>query len=120
MPNLTSKYLVVRRDATIPKWPAFVLGGRDPAAPAALRAYAEKAEELGMDKIYVANVTAMADNFEAYQAEEGAGDPDMPPLQRIDDWSLLEALKGEPTSISVHTDQFNVAKGFDAHARRRL
>ena len=117
---LTSKYLVVRRDATVPKWPAFVLGARDPAAPAALRAYAKAAGELGMDQQYIQNVLSIADEFDHYRALEGGGDPDMPPLQRTDDWAVLEALKGEPTSISVHTDQFNAAKGFDANVRSRL
>lgn len=120
MAQLTSKYLLVRRDGTIPKWPVFALGARDPAAPAALRAYAKAAEDMGMDQEYVQNVLAMADLFDEYRAAEGAGDPDMPPLLRTDDWAVLEALRGEPTSISVHTDQFNAAKGFDSNARHRL
>lgn len=43
------KYLVKRRDGTIPEWPNFVLGAKDPAAPAALRAYADSARELGFN-----------------------------------------------------------------------
>lgn len=120
MPQLTSKYLVVRRDGTVPKWPAFVLGSRDPAAPAALRAYAKEAEKLGMDPHYVRMVLDTAEQFEDYRSKEGGSDPDAPPLQRTDDWAVLEALRGDPTSISVHTDQFNAVKGFDADARRRL
>lgn len=34
------KYLVVRRDGTVPSWPSFVLGAADPMAPWALRFYA--------------------------------------------------------------------------------
>lgn len=120
MAKLTEKYLVVRRDGTIPKWPAFVLGARDPAAPAALRAYAEAAYKLGMDNEYVKMVLDTADMFDQYREQEGGGDPDMPPLQRTDDWAVLEALRGDPTSISVHTDQFNAAKGFDSNVRSRL
>lgn len=30
------KFLVLRRDGTIPDWPWFVLGGEDPMAPGAL------------------------------------------------------------------------------------
>jgi|ERR1700733_1058849 len=120
MPKLTDKYLVVRRDGTIPKWPAFVLGARDPAAPAALQAYAEEAKKLGMDPAYVRTVLDTAEMFEDYREKEGGGDPDMPPLQRTDDWAVLEALRGEPTSISVSTDQFNAAKGFDSNVRSRL
>ena len=33
------KFLVVRRDGSVPHWPHFVLGARDPGAPTALRAY---------------------------------------------------------------------------------
>jgi hypothetical protein len=120
MPQLASKYLVVRRDGTVPKWPAFVLGARDPAAPAALRAYAEKAQELGMDPHYVRTVLDFADQFDTYREAEGGSDPDSAPLQRTDDWAVLEALRGDPTSISVHTDQFNAAKGFDATAKARM
>ena len=118
--KLTAKYLVVRRDGSIPKWPAFVLGARDPCALFALRAYARKAQDLGMDPEYVQLVKDMADDFDKYRGNEGPGDPDMPPLLCTDDLSILEALKGEPTSISVHTDSFNAAKGFDATARKRL
>jgi hypothetical protein len=120
MPNLSAKYLVVRRDGTIPKWPAFVLGARDPAAPAALRAYAKAAREMGMDEEYVQNVLLLADNFDQYRAAEGGSDPDNAPLQRFDDAAVIEAMRGEPGSITVHTDQFNAARGFDANVRRRL
>jgi hypothetical protein len=34
------KYLVKRRDGTVPEWPSFVLGAADPNAPRALRFYA--------------------------------------------------------------------------------
>jgi len=58
------KYLVVRRDGSIPEWEHFVLGDRDKAAPAALRAYADKAEELGYEKDYVQSVRDLAIEFE--------------------------------------------------------
>jgi len=35
------KYLVKRRDGSVPPWPSFVLGGSDPHAAVALRAYAD-------------------------------------------------------------------------------
>ena len=120
MAQLTDKYLVVRRDATIPKWPKFVLGARDPAAPAALLAYATMAEKLGMEAEYVDSVRAMADRFDRYRLEEGPGDPDAPPLERSDDPGVLEALGGNPAGIGVRTDSFNTVKGFDANVRRRL
>jgi hypothetical protein len=43
------KYLVVRRDGTIPAWPDFLLGGDDRSTPAALRAYADDAEQRALD-----------------------------------------------------------------------
>jgi hypothetical protein len=49
------KYLVVRRDGSVPEWQWFVLGSRDPAAPDALRTYADRAAQLGMDPEYVGN-----------------------------------------------------------------
>jgi hypothetical protein len=69
------KYLIQRRDGTVPEWPAFVLGARDPAAPAALRAYADECELLGRDPKYVADVRAMASDFYAYRREHGESDP---------------------------------------------
>ena len=116
----SEKYLVVRRDGSVPKWPKFVLGARDPAAPAAMRAYAEQAEKLGMEPEYVSMVHEMADQFERYRADKGPGDPDAPPLERSDDAAVVEALGGNPAGIAVHTDSFNRAHGFDATARNRL
>ena len=116
----SEKYLVVRRDGSIPKWPKFVLGARDPAAPFALRAYAKAAAELGMDAEYVEMVQSMAARFDRYRNDEGAGDPDSPPLQRDDNPAVVEALGGEPASVSVFTDNFNRAHGFDATAKNRL
>jgi hypothetical protein len=117
---LSEKYLVVRRDGSVPKWPKFVLGARDPAAPAALRAYAQEAEKLGMDAEYVSMVESLANHFEHYRAVEGGGDPDSPPLDRSDDPAIVEAMGGNPAGISVYTDSFNRAHGFDATAKNRL
>ena len=50
------KYLVVRRDGTVPSWPHFVIGGHDPAGPVALIAYARAARALGMDEDYCASI----------------------------------------------------------------
>lgn len=69
------KYLVQRRDGSIPEWPYLVLGGKDPAAVAGLLAYAAKAEELGYDPVYVEDIRKLADRFEAYRAESGPGNP---------------------------------------------
>jgi hypothetical protein len=74
------KYLVQRRDGSIPRWPLFVIGGNDPAAPAALFAYALEAERLGMAADYVRDMRDMAEDWAAQQAEFGTtGNPDAPP-----------------------------------------
>lgn len=70
------KYLVQRRDGTVVDWPSFVLGAKDPAAPAALLAYAEKARELGMNEQYCSDIEWLAKSFELYRTQHGAGDPD--------------------------------------------
>ena len=87
------KFLVTRRDGTVPEWPYFVLGARDPAAPAALSAYADEAEALGMDPDYVSDLRDLADDFDAYRAEHGEGDPDAAP-HRIDDPDITTVMAG--------------------------
>lgn len=89
-----NKYLVQRRDGSVPDWPWFVLAATDPAAPAALRAYADAAEHAGMDPAYVADVRAMADGWDRYRAQAGVGDPDAPP-HRTDDPAVVAALGEE-------------------------
>lgn len=86
------KYLVKRRDGTVPEWPWFVLGARDPAAVAALRAYADRAEQMGMDPEYVADVRTMADEWVDYRA--GHGDPDAPPYRADDPATIAEMRRG--------------------------
>jgi hypothetical protein len=86
------KYLVVRRDATVPAWQWFVLGERDPAAPAALRAYAYAADRMGMDREYVVDIYAMADEWEKKLDETGPGDPDAAP-HRKDDPVIIAAMR---------------------------
>ncbi len=78
------KYLVLRRDGTVPEWPNFVIGAADPAAPAALRAYAKAAAELRMDPEFIEDVRRLADEFEVYRDERGPGDPDAKPHRKDD------------------------------------
>ena len=87
------KYLVQRRDGSIPSWPWFVLGGNDPAAPAALRAYADAAEYHGMDPDYVRDIRDMAHYWIAMQIVYGApGDPDAPP-DLVDDPDTIAKMR---------------------------
>jgi hypothetical protein len=89
------KYLVKRRDGTIPDWPSFTLGARDPCASHALRAYADKAIELNLDMAYVAAVMRLADEWEAYRAEHGAGDPDRGRHREDDPTTVAEMKLGK-------------------------
>jgi hypothetical protein len=88
------KYLVLRRDGTVPEWPNFVLGAKDPAAPAALRAYAEAASAAGMNAQYCDDVRRLAIEFEGYRKSHGDGDPDRG-RHRVDDPKTIAKMRGE-------------------------
>lgn len=94
------KFLVVRRDGTVPAWPHFVMGARDAAVPAALRAYADEGDRLGYDPEFTASVRELAGDFERYRAAEGDGDADAAP-HRKDDPQVLQAMRGMPAVIAV-------------------
>jgi len=72
------KYLVQRRDGTVPAWPWFVVGAADPAAPAALREYARVGRHFGFDESYCADIEHLADEFSAWRADNTTGDPGAP------------------------------------------
>ncbi len=88
------KYLVKRRDGTVVEWPNFVIGARDPAAPAALKAYADEAERLSMNAGYIAGVRRLAFEFQAYKIHFGAGDPDRGRHRKDDPATIEEMRKG--------------------------
>ena len=101
-PVSEGKYLVVRRDGTIPAWPHFVIAAADPSAPAALNAYAKNAEIRGLDPEYTDSIRELAIDFGRYaeahrlKAEEGehkAADPDQGP-HRIDNPAVIEMMRG--------------------------
>lgn len=81
---MKQKYLVQRRDGSVPKWPWFVLGARDPAALVALQAYADEAEKLGMDEGYVEFIRRVVDEMRDFQVEAGPGDPDKGGFRDLD------------------------------------
>lgn len=103
------KFLVVRRDGSVPHWPHFVIGARDPAAPEALRGYADVCERLGFEAEYVASVRELADDFYNYRMAQGDGDPEAPP-HRTDDPHVIDAMRGNQATIIVTRDKRNVAK----------
>jgi hypothetical protein len=89
------KYLVQRRDGTVPEWPYFVIAAADPAAPDALRAYADAAERHHMDPQYVADIRALATEFfmwRQWRPENRAGDPDAP-KHRTDDPAIVAKMR---------------------------
>jgi hypothetical protein len=94
-PVKEGKYLVVRRDGTIPPWPHFVLGGYDPAAAAALRTYAEMGARLGYDPEFTKSLIELADDFEKMaHRNAGVSDPDAGP-HRTDNPAVVAMMRGE-------------------------
>jgi hypothetical protein len=87
------KYLVQRRDGTVPEWPYFVIGASDPAAPVALRAYALAAQGCGMDADYVNDIMRLADEFKEWRTKNTTGDPDAP-RHREDDPEIIAKMMG--------------------------
>lgn len=92
------KYLVVRRDGTLPQWPYFVLGGADPYAREALWAYADAIETQQGDKEYADSVRQLAEDFENWRIDNVTGDPIAPP-HRKDEPSVIDAMEQPGGSV---------------------
>lgn len=97
------KYLVKRRGGTVVEWPSFVLGARDPIAAVALRAYADEAQRMvdhlipGYEKItpeWIAALRRFADEWDAYRAAHGDGDPGAGRHRKDDPATVAEMRKG--------------------------
>lgn len=80
------KYLVIRRDGTVPEWQWFVLGAADPVAPWALRLYAVLALVFCFDRRYAVDVWRLAREFDQYRRDpvNRKGDPAAPPHRKDD------------------------------------
>jgi hypothetical protein len=93
------KFLVVRRDGTVPAWPHFVLGARDPHAVLALMAYATSYLSITppekFDREYYESILELARDFELYRLEHGDGDPEAAP-HRKDDPGVINAMRHGP------------------------
>ena len=89
------KYLVKRRDGTVVEWPHFTMGARDPAAPDGLRGYAAKARKLGMTEGYCQSIERLADEWDTYREEHGAGDPDRGRHREDDPRTIQEMRQGK-------------------------
>jgi hypothetical protein len=89
------KYLVKRRDGTVVEWPSFVLGARDPHAAAALRAYADSIEkDPDCHPDFPARLRRLADEFDAYRASHGPGDPTRGLHRKDDPATVAEMRRG--------------------------
>lgn len=88
------KYLVKRRDGTVVEWPNFVIGAKDPAAPAALRAYADAGQALGFNQEFVDGVRWLADSFEDYRKQHWEGDPDRGRHREDDPTTVAQMRRG--------------------------
>jgi hypothetical protein len=91
------KYLVVRRDGTTPDWPHFVIGGDDPCAAAALRAYSNEAHRRGLEADYVHSIDDLASDFE--RRTGGKADPDKGPHRT--DLLLAIAMMRRQTDVAA-------------------
>lgn len=89
MAGIWQKFLVFRRDGSVPEWPYLVLGGRDPDVSETVRFLSYIAGLRGRDPVYVDGLRELADRMDLYRAEHGDGDPDAP-AHREDDLGLLE------------------------------
>lgn len=94
--KLWNKFLVLRRDGSVPDWPYLVIGARDRAAAPALRAYADAAESMGWDPEYVTDVRRLSESFEEYLRKYGEGDPEAGP-HRTDDPAVVSRIKAGST-----------------------
>lgn len=63
------KYLVVRRDGTVPEWGHMVLALTDAGTPKALRAYADECQRFGLQPDFVASVRGLARDSESISEE---------------------------------------------------
>lgn len=96
--KLFNKFLVQRRDGTVPDWPYFVMGAADPAAPGALRQYALVAKLYGMDEEYCQQVHDLATRFEEWRRHHYTGDPDAGP-HRTDDPVVVDQIAAHATKL---------------------
>lgn len=100
------KYLVKRRDGTVPEWPSFVIGAADPFVIDALRAYAAavrrvcimdepKATSLGVSLEFANRIDRLADEFSSWWLSHKEGDPGMGPHRKDDPATIEEMRKGK-------------------------
>jgi hypothetical protein len=102
------KYLVVRRDGSIPDWGHFVLSYTDPATPVALQAYAQACEMLDMDAEYVASIRELAEEL-SQQPRDPKSDPDSGP-HRKDNPAVVRLMRREADLRSLKLADIGLRK----------
>lgn len=102
------KYLVVRRDGTIPDWGHFVLSYTDPAAPVALAAYAQACEMLDMDPAYVKSLRDLAEELST-RPRDPKSDPDSGP-HRKDNPAVLRLMRRETDLTKLRLSDLGLRK----------
>ncbi len=80
--------IVLRRDGTPLESRFIVMALKDPCVPAALLAYADVAEDAGMDPDYVRDLRVLAEEAVEELIKDGTSDPDAP-KHRTDDPVVL-------------------------------
>lgn len=103
MAPLWNKFLVVRRDGTIPQWPWLVMGARDPSTPTAILAMADWHEERGTDQAYVDDLRLLADEWDDYRSLNGEGDPEAGP-HRTDDPDIITQIRSGGGTVQHRGD----------------
>lgn len=89
------KYLVKRRDGTVPPWPSFVLGGADPMVPATLRFYAVWGFILRhFNWSMLKALWRFAGVMKKWRKENHTGDPGMGKHRKDDPATVAEMRKG--------------------------
>lgn len=99
---MINKYLVVRRDGTIPSWPYFVLGAQDPCTLPAMRAYRQQAiNRVGI--AYADLIFDITQEMQSYQEHKGLLVPQNVVIPRlIDDPLIAKACESPGKSVRLY------------------
>lgn len=116
------KYLVMRRDGTIPPWPHFVLGGCDPIVPWALRAYAAFALLYLRDWGYCKSVWRFARHMALFRKATAGllkkADPNARP-HRVDDPIVVAEMRTKTSAPHVTPELMCAIGGLIGYARAK-
>lgn len=88
------KYLVLRRDNTVPTWPWFVLGARDPMAAWALWFYSWIGVFYTWNWDYLKGVNRLSWDYYDYRHKHGDGDPDAGPHREDNPFVIARMKEG--------------------------